>query len=187
MALQFMTFFQCFYWLLATSDKFELKFPELSRAIFQNFGYDGWYKLYSICEKNRTLRFALCITMCFRSQQYKLTDSLFSCANICCAHLQGALKRGFKKAYLHEINALFFLKTYYIQVSTFPLSFEDTFERGFAHDTNFFSLYQCIIFSPLIDGHLWHQYVCPLGMERNRIQFAIKMFGRTLLLQQCNL
>ena len=81
----------------------------------------------------------------------------------------------------------FFQNTYYIQVSTFPLSFEDTFERGFAHDTNFFSLYQCIIFSPLIDGHLWHQYVCPLGMERNRIQFAIKMFGRTLLLQQCNL
>ena len=78
-------------------------------AIFSNFGLDGWYRLYSICEKSRTLRFALCITMCFCSQQYKLTDSLFSCANICYAHFEDALKRGFKKAFLYEINALFFL------------------------------------------------------------------------------
>ena len=78
-------------------------------AIFSNFGLDGWYRLYSICEKNRTLRFALCITMCFCSQQYMLTDSLFSCANICYAHFEDALKRGFKKAFLYEINALFFL------------------------------------------------------------------------------
>ena len=77
--------------------------------------------------------------MCFCSQQYKLTDSLFSCANICCAHFKGALKRGFKKAYLHEINAFVIFKyILYIQVSTFHLSFEDTFKRGLAHDTIFF-------------------------------------------------
>ena len=80
-------------------------YPTIWSAIFSNFGLDGWYRLYSICEKNRTLRFALCITMCFCSQQYKLTDSLFSCANICYAHFEDALKRGFKKAFLYEINA----------------------------------------------------------------------------------
>ena len=85
--------------------------------------------------------------MCFCSQQYKLTDSLFSCANICYAHFEDALKRGFKKACLYDINALFFfLNMYYIQVSTFPLSFEDVFKRGFAHDTDFFHEINALFF-----------------------------------------
>ena len=109
-------------------------------AIFSKFGYDGWYRLYSICEKNRTLRFALYITMCFCfcSQQYKLTDSLFSCANICYAHFEYALKRGFKKAFLYDIQCIIIFK-YYIQVFTFPLSFENTFKIGFAHEYRLFS------------------------------------------------